>query len=1215
MAGSCTTEKNTTSSRAYHNLTSRYNIYFNGKESLKAGLEKIEQTVDDDFTALLPVYKDSYTSAGRAARADMDNAILKASKLIQIHSITKKPRRQKFRTRNYQEFASREEFNNWIDDSYLLIGEAYFYQHNFASASENFSYLLRKFPDENTKYDAMVWLIRSFSELERYSEATEIILALQSDRLFPKRLESELARATADMYLKQKDYPEAIKYLDICLKKRFSGKIKARLQYVLAQLYNETGETAKATAAYNNVRKFNPPYKMAFNARINAAGLFSGQGDPAKIKKELMKMLRDEKNVEFRDQIYFALANIFFREGDRKKAIENFRKSVSTSTDNNFQRALSAVTLADIYFDDLNYRDAQAYYDSALLVVNEEYPNFEVLQQRFNSLTNLVENLAVVEVQDSLLKLAAMPEKERNALIDGWIAKEQEKQRQAELIANSMQNSAGYYRSNEYRFGLGRSDEGSGWYFYNPQTVTYGKTQFQQKWGRRKLEDDWRRFNKATFSGEQRDAFAELADSTKAVVREDDPLKREFYLQDLPTTDSLKAVSHEKIRDALYNSGKIFKSDFNDYVHSAESFEDLNKRYPGNIYLLSAWFDLYDLFELMGDHDKALTYRDLIITRYPESKYARYLQNPNFFMELLARQDSLNRIYQNTFRDYKNGNYREIPGQVTQMKLLEPDSLMLPKIEFMNSVAMGVTTDMGNFEKLLGKYVSDYPAAEPVALANEILKLIKDSTLVDYKKLVAMGYLHDEIRNDELQPGKKPENDEFGGKFSYDEELLHYFVILYPKSAAIDVNKLKFDIANYNLDHYTKIDFDIEEEILDAGDNLLTVRSLQNKEQGLIYFRAIIRQPGVFRTLKETDYYNFIVSSTNYRQILNEKSVTDYFKFFLKNYSRFLGPDFRKEVSPEESPEELMARAQREDEILKERGRFVNVNIPGGGGLFSAAIDTVQSFVLAVMDKNLSLRPLLNQFAEFNREKFRIWNLALQLKQSGDFQLMVVKGLPGYNESMSYFRQVIMERSLFGSLGQTIYRNFIITDNNLDQLISNGEVDKYMDFFRSNYIQKAGRAGDTEITPPASPAKTGTGPATAGPGAGYAGPYDTAVDQPHYFLLVVPKEGFSKTELTGMIRRFNENEMKLTSLSIDETELDEFRSIIRIGRLNDKTIATDYLKKITADRNIFAPLENSDYRNFIISSGNYDLFLLRKNITEYMDFYKKLYLEKKDPGQ
>jgi tetratricopeptide (TPR) repeat protein len=1206
----CSTEKNTRASRAYHNVTSRYNIYFNGKESLKAGLARIDKNVEDDYTRILPVYKESYSSAGLAARADMDNAVLKGSKLIQIHSITKKPKRQRLRTRQYREFASREEFNKWVDDSYLLMGRAYYYQHNFNSAIENFSYILRKFPDGKTKYDAMVWLIRSYSELERFKDATELVLALQSDKSFPHRLEKELAVATADMHLKQKDYQEAIRFLDISIKKTFWKKEKARLQYILAQLYQETGDNAKATQAFQRVRRYNPPYKMDFNARINAAGLFSGQGDPEKLKKDLAKMIRDEKNLEFLDQIYFALANIYYKEGEREQAIKNYRKSVSSSVNNNYQRALSSVTLADIYFKDQEYKNAQAYYDSAMMVVDEEYPNYEKLNQRYSSLSRLVENLTTVEVQDSLQRLAKMPEADRNTLINKWISELKEKQRQDELIASKEQSERGYYQANEYRFGLGTSEQSSAWYFYNPQTISYGKSQFQQRWGRRKLEDDWRRSNKSIVPIDENNEFSELVDSTKIVVREDDPLETKFYTQDLPLNDSLMAISNDKIRDALYNAGKIFKSDFSDYSHSAGSFEDLNSRFTENIYLLSAWFDLYDLYELMGNHDKSLYYRDQIIGRFPDSKYARYLQNPNFFIELEAQQDSLNRIYQNAFRDYKAGRYSAVAEQVMQMRKLEPDSILRAKIEFMNTIASGARSDMKNFESLLTQYISSYPKSEPTPLAKEILTLIKDSTLTDYKKLVELGYLHDEITNVEIGTADKQANDEFGGKFSYEEDLLHYFVIAYGKNGGVNINKLKFDIANYNLDHYTKFDFDIGEENLDANTNMLLVRSLQNKEQGLIYFRAIIRQAEVFRTLDSATWFNFIVSSTNYRQILSEKSIADYLKFYLKNYSRFIGPDFKNEEGPVESPEDLMARAQRENEALKEKGKFVTVDIPVvEEGEFSLKTDTSQCFILAVKDPNLSLRPLLLQFADFNRDQFRILNLALQIKQAGEYQFIVVKGLPGYAESMSYFRKVIMERSLFNQLGQTVYRNFIITDANLERILQNRNVDGYIDFFRTNYIQKAGQTSiSTEQTSARDVAATKTIVADTIP-SGYTGPYNVNVEKMHSFVLIVPKDGFNKAGLLSELGKFHNSEYAQSGLVITESSLDEVRNIIKVDGLSDLTQAKNYLTKVVNHREIYAPLGNASYRNFIITADNFDIFLKRKNITEYLDFYKKVYLK------
>jgi tetratricopeptide (TPR) repeat protein len=1216
----CSTEKNTRVSRAYHNLTSKYNVYFNGNESLKAGLKRIDQNVEDDYTRILPVFKESYTSAGSAAKADMDNAIQKGSKLIANHSITAKPKRRRIRTRNYVEFARKEEFNNWIDDSYLLIGQAYFYQHNYSSAIENFSFIIRKFTEEDTRYDAMVWLARSYSEMERYTEASEVLQALQADPDFPRRLEKELAKVNADFYLKRNEYSEAIKLLQIAYNKAFGRKEKARLQYILAQLYRETGDINQAADAFMAVTKLNPPYKMAFNARINAAGLYSGLGQSDKLKKDLNKMLRDEKNLEFRDQIYFALGNIYFKEGNTSQAIDNFAKSVAVSIDNDYQKAQSAVTLADIYFADRKYRESQAYYDTAMMVIDSNYPNFQTLDVRYKGLSRLVENLETVEVQDSLQRLARMPENERNAMIEKYIAAERQKVRDAELMANQQQMERGFYRANEYRFGLGRAEEGGGWYFYNPQTVSYGKAQFTQRWGRRRLEDNWRRQNKAEVSDDELGDFAELVDSTKIIIRETDPMKREYYTQDLPVNDSLMAISHDKIRDALYNAGRIFKSDFSDYPRSAESFEELNKRYPDNMYLLSALFDLYDVYELMGDRTRALYYRDIIVQRFPDSKYARYLLNPNFFVEMQARQDNLNRLYQDAFRDYKAGRYAQVADLAQQMKTLEPDSLLLSKIDFMATVAQGARSDLRNFELLLQKYIADYPKSEPNPLAKEILTLIQDSTLADYQKLVDMGYLHDEIKNDELITGTSPEDDEFGGKFSYDEELVHYFVITYPRSASVDLNRLKFDLANYNLDHYTRYDFDIDGENLDANTAMIQVRSLGNKEQALIYFRAIIRKAEAFRALRGVDYYNFVVSSSNFRQIVADKSAAEYLRFYLKNYSRFIGPDFSDDDAPDVSPEELMARAQREDELLRERGRFVTVDVPISEAMFSSVIDTSQCFVIAVNSKNLTIRPLLNQFAEFNRQEFRIWNLALQIRQAGDYQFVVVRGLPGYTEGMSYFRRVILERTLFQSLGQISYRNFVITDRNLERLLQNTAVDSYMEFFRTNYIQ---RAGQTPAQPPGSaetrqdtqapaqpvqqPVQQPTQPPTA-VANDYDGPFSQSIANQHIFVLVVPADGFNKDLLVTNIRNFNTNSFGHQPMQIGEQPLDDFRIMIQVSGLPNLALAREYLQQIVRERDIFSPLDNADYRNFIATPENIGIFTLRKNIAEYMDFYRRFYL-------
>ncbi|QGY44601.1 hypothetical protein GM418_13295 [Maribellus comscasis] len=1207
----CSTEKNTRASRAFHNMTSHYNVYFNANESIKEGVQRIEDNIENDYTRILPVYKSSIPSSANMVRSDMDYAVVKGSKLIEVHSITKKPKPKRNRTRKYIEFASQEEFNKWIDDSYILIGKAYFYQHNFSAAITNFSYVVRKFSEEETKYEAFVWLIRSYTELERYIEASEIIQAVQGDDNFPKNLEADLALATADFYKRQGDYLEAIKFLEIANSKIFWKSNRARYKYIIAQLYEELGQHAKAAEAFTEVTKMNADYAMQFNAMINAAGVFSGEGDAEKLKKELNKLLRDKKNVDFKDQIYFALGNLFFKEGNRDLAVENYKKSVAASFQNQYQRALSAVTLADIYFEDLNYKGAQAYYDSAMIIVDETYPNYTELEQKYRSLTNLVDNLNTVEREDSLQKVAGMSETERKALIANLMKEEQERQRNMENLA--LQNSRGSNRSSRYRMGMGSSSTGAGWYFYNPQTVSYGKVTFQQRWGKRALEDDWRRSNKNTMSIDEMDEFTEMIDSSQMVIREDDPLKEEFYTQDLPLTDSLMKISNEKIRDALYNAGKIFKSEFSNYERSAGSFEELNERYPQNIYLLSAYFDLYDLYELMGDKQKSNYYRNLIISEFPDSKYAQFLVNPNYFIEMEALMDSLNNFYQETFRNYKSGRYRNVIEMTNNMKSLKPDSLMLSKIDFMGTIARGTQTDVHNFESLLKGYIETYPKAEPAPLAKEILTLIQDSTLADYQKLVEMGYINEEIQNEELLPENRMENDEFGGKFTYEEDLLHYFVIAYPRDADIDLNRLKFDIANYNIDHYTKIDFDIETENLDENTAFLIVRALENKEDALIYHGAIIRKANVFKTLTGVNYVNFVVSSTNYRQMMTEKSMADYLKFFVKNYSRFIKSNF-SEDEPDVSPEELMARAQREEDALKERGNFVVVNT-GAGSMFNTDIDTTQSFVLAVKDPKMSTRQVMNEFSQFNRNEFRVWNLALQLKTTNDYQLMVIKGIPSLNESMSYFRKVVLTRSLFESLGRTTYRNFLITDENLQKMIDENDVDDYIEFFRNNYIQRnqnsssgASSTSTNESTQETSrQTVTQQTPIEAEPEETET-PYNQNIEGPHLFIFVIPLEGVDKAAFINGISEYNQANYGSVSLTLEEKPLDNFREIVAVRGLPDKETALKYSANLVQNRDLYKPLGEASYRNFLISAENLDIFLSEKNIIEYMDFYKRYYL-------
>ncbi|MEI8113189.1 MAG: tetratricopeptide repeat protein [Bacteroidia bacterium] len=1186
----CSTEKNTSFSRAYNNVTAHYNVYFNGKESLRKGKEKIDKSVDDDYSKVLPLFKSSIQSTATAANSDMDISILKGSKLIQSHSITKKPKRKKNRTKSYIKFASREEFNNWVDDAYILMGKAYFYKHSYASAVENFSYVVRKFPTDPSRYTAYVWLIRCYTETERYVEAYEIIQQMQTDENFPHSLEGEFAAATADYYARQLYYKEGIPFLSIAVKQTGKKEDKLRYKYVLAQWYQQTDNPEKASQTFREIVRMDPPYKMAFNARISAAGTFTGTGDAEKLKKELHKMLRDKKNLEFRDQIYFAMGKISLKEGSKKQALEEFSKSAFLSSTNLYQRALSCLTLAQIYFEEPEYKKAQSYYDSAMVVIDNKYPNYQQIYDRHKSLTRLTDNIYAVEREDSLQRIAHLDEKSRNALIDKWIADVLAKEAKAKLAESEQMLNQNYFRQNQSRFGLSQKQDGAGWYFYNPTTVAYGKVEFERLWGKRKLEDNWRRANKsANVEGDTELAEDSLMNVKGKVVKVKDPKNREFYTQDLPVNDSLMAVSHGKIRNALFNAGRIFKTDFNDFPRAIGSFEDLNKRYPENLFALSSWFELYDLYTKQKNTEKADFYKNLIIGKYPDSKYAKYLQNPNYFIELEARADSVNRLYQKVFIEFKNGNYAQSGKVADQIMQMKPDSLLIPKIKFFRIIADGTSSTRENFSKLLTDYISTYPKAEPVTYAGEILKLIQDSTLLDYQKMVASGYLNDQIQNSELQPGNNKGADEFGGKFSYDEDLQHYFVIAYPKGANLDLNQLKFDLANYNIDHYTKVDFDIETQSLNANSSLLLVRSLNDKEQGLIYFRSIIKRRNVFESLKKIKYVNFIASSTNFREITTDKDYTEYLKFFVKNYSHFITGDFSDELLPE--PEELLAKAQHDEDLPKEKGSFVSINpVSSGSDIYLNEESGKQNFVIAVNSPGANLKPVTSAFTTHNRDQFRSSNLTISQSQVADYQLMVIGSFKTKTEAIAYFTKSVTNRKLFRSLDTLSYRNFIITDANLKKLTETKRISDYLNFFNTKYIDAVANTQNAAD-------------------AAYKGPYSPSVDAAQSYFLIIPKEEVNADQLVEAIRKFNELNYPKPALSVTSAMLDDFRILVKVEGLPDLKSGLAYLRAIVKDQQVYGPIQNANYRNFIITPENETVFKKDKNILTYMEFYKQFYLK------
>ncbi len=1051
----CSTKKNTPVSRAYHNFTSHYNIYFNARENLKSGLQRIDNTIQDDLTRTLPVYKTSDPSAGKAASSEMELAILKCSKLISLHSITKSPGRRSNKSERYKKFASRGEYNDWIDDSYLLMGQANFFNHDFHRAEENFNYVIRKFPDDVNRYHAYLWLARTYSETAENEKALEIFSILDRDGGFPKKLRKELQIAQADYYLKNNDFPLAIKRLKLALQSHFPAKERLRYHYILAQLLTAVDKPGEAVQEYRKVLKLKPPYQMAFNARIAAMELTVGEDK--KTEEELQKLLNDKNNFEFLDRIYFAKGQVALRNNLKSEALTDFRLSVKNSTSNNRQRALSSLSAARILFEENNYLLSACYYDSAMAVIDLNYPGYTEIKTRAENLRRLAENLNSISREDSLQRLALMNESQRNQVINNIISslRESEQQKTSESTAEAADQN--YFRSQQYRPQIRVDDNQNLWYFYNPTTAGIGKTEFQRIWGKRKLEDNWRRKNKISVNSDETEQLTQEVNETKVAEKKKkpaDPKSREYYLQDLPLTDSLRVISNERIKTAYYNSGKIYQVDFNDFQKAISSMEELNRRFPGSIYELPSWFELYQLNEQTGNKQQAIFYKEQITAKYPASKYAMYLINPHYFEEYEARKAETEKKYSEALKFYKSTDFVNAGKMATEAISMNPDSSILPKASFIKMVSGATSQDRTAFAADLDHYITKYPRAATTELAKQIRTLLKTNALADYQQLVSKGYISEKIINDELKAESGAKQDEFQGKYSYDQNMFHYFVIAFPRDASVDANRLIYDIANYNLDYYTSTDFDIDQVNLNPNTQLIVVREFPDKEEGLIYFRSIIRKRQVFQAMKNIEYVNFTASSTNYRKILEDKDYLDYLRFFTKNYSPYYSSVIPSDELP--PPVELLAKARKAEEP-EEKGKYVMVETPktapaplleGYKGPFKTSLDKGNLYAFVFQPAEADTTMLKNHFRLHNKAGSLDAKLNISIEQLDSFRsILLVSGFDDLPSALDYFRKLTPEKDFPAALRNISFRHFIITRENLKILKKEKNLVDYLTFF------------------------------------------------------------------------------------------------------------------------------------------------------------------------
>lgn len=685
------------------NLTARYNIIYNANLLLEESSGNIEKAHIDNYDQLLTIYKEPSEAVSAAEATNLDSIIKKANSIIneKLHS-------------------------NYVDDAYLLVAKSNYLKSNFFNATEYFSYLYNNYPlEKDVRQESLVWKVRALLQLENIAEASNTIdTALKYIETSEKNI-ADVYAAYAQLLITTNRESQAIAILQKAIDAGTSKRNVIRWKYILAQLQVENKLYEDAYKNFSAVVKSNASFEMAFNANLNRIRIEEEQSGASSDRiTRLKSLLKDDKNKDFIDQIYYHIGNIYYEQNLENDAIKNYNTSIKKSTSNLDQKGITYLKLADIYFNNADYIKAKAYYDSTLTTLSPKYPGYELIKKKGNNLELLATRYHTIAREDTLQTLARLPEAQREERIGELVRQQTERsisQVNQQVAVNSL--IAGIDNP-----AISKPTEGK-FYFNNSTALSQGLSDFKRKWGNRRLEDNWRRVTKTaaetTISmSADPDATigASLPASTTALSAE---TIRDSYLKNLPLTEPLLQQSNQKIAEAYYDIANFYKDELKDEEIAIRTFEELLKRAPESSYNLPVYYNLYRLYQPVNS-EKSTTYKNLILSKYPDSPFARVIQDPNYSREADEKIMALNKAYNEVFNLYTDRKYTSVLPAIQQIEQIYGPNKLSPQLAYLNALATGHLQKLAPFENELIQLAANYPADELITpLVKQHLQFIE----------------------------------------------------------------------------------------------------------------------------------------------------------------------------------------------------------------------------------------------------------------------------------------------------------------------------------------------------------------------------------------------------------------------------------------------------------------------------------------------------------
>ena len=887
------------------------------------------------------------TTAG-VGKSNYETTITKCEKAIKLHSMKKRPtvKPSQKKDEKMKAFLARKEFNPYMYHAWLMMAEAQFQKGEFIEAASTYNYIIRLYQAQpDIASIAKAKLARCYVALDWAYDAEDVINKMKRDSI-GREGQQELTNTMAAYQILIGQYEEAIPYLKNTIKNVKRKQKRTRLNYLLGQLYQQTGQNEEAYKAYAKVMRANPPYEMAFSARIAQTEVMPRDKFNQMVSL-LKRMAKSDKNKDYLDKVYYALGNIYMGVNDTTHCVYAWEKGVKDATKNGPDKAMLLLKLSNLYWEMEKYIDAARTYKACVGILDKEHEEYKETERRSKILTELEPHLSAVKLQDSLQALAKMPEAEYLAAIDRVIEQLKKEEKEAEkkaaqngTNANGQKPAAnGQQPQNNKSIaantGTGGNQQQGPWYFYNPTTMKRGIEEFQRRWGQRKNEDLWRISNKASYAaatgnndmefsqvegGDDESLYGSLeSDSTLSADRakkdslENDPHHREYYLKQIPFTEEQMEASNQILSDGLYNAGILEQEKLENWLLAEETMQRVLSDFPERDGIDNIYYHLFLLYGRLGNSEKADYYRALLMEQFAETKLAVLLANPNY--EMIARdgkhvEDS---VYAASYAAYQEDKYSEVEKNYQFSTENFPEGQNRARMMFIRAMSQLYGGERDSFLVTLKEVIQKYPKEEVTELANAIVKGLNEGRLLMDDRYDASSIWSRRTRQasgDSTEVVPELKDDRYGN---------FVFVLAYPTNS-LDENQLLFEVARYNFTSYMVRNFDIEIQEK-QGITMMCVKGFLSYDEVHSYAQTLYADKHM-NTLLE-GIRTLLISEDNLKLIGTEFSFDDYKAFYEETFApmdipedlQIDEPTNLKIIDPDDYVPEEKKEGEEEEEV------------------------------------------------------------------------------------------------------------------------------------------------------------------------------------------------------------------------------------------------------------------------------------------------------------